>query len=314
MVRATLVLLSYNQIKFVGEAARHCLAQDCEPIEIIFSDDASSDGSFELLRQIAAEYQGPHQVLVRRNEKNLGIGEHYNRVIAEAQGDLIITAAGDDISETHRVRTLLQAWDAEGCQALLLSSHLVKMSLDGRLGERLAVDDLARWSGVKAWLTRRPHVVGAAHAFSRRLHQHFGPFIKGLTYEDQIMALRASALGRAITVDEPLVRYRDGGISSKGPSSARPGARRQRLITRHASHRFMYQQVLNDLKTLKQENLFPRKMAWRLTRSTVVMELLGVQSLPMAWGVIRRHFLSGPAASLACVEACLKALWLHWVD
>ena len=100
--RASLVLLAYNQERYVEEAARSCLAQESEPLQIIFSDDASSDRSHAILQSVAAAYRGPHRLVVRRNETNLGIGAHDNRLVAESCGELLITAAGDDISLPER--------------------------------------------------------------------------------------------------------------------------------------------------------------------------------------------------------------------
>ena len=82
--RASLLLLAYNQERYAEEAARSCLAQESEPLEIVFSDDASSDRTHEILATIAAEYRGPHRVVVRRNETNLGITGHYNRLVEES--------------------------------------------------------------------------------------------------------------------------------------------------------------------------------------------------------------------------------------
>src|SRR5215203_4959086 len=93
--RASLLFLAYNQERYVEGAARSCLAQQSEPLQIVFSDDASSDRSHDILRAIAADYRGPHGVVVRRNETNLGITGHYNRLMDASCGELLITAAGD---------------------------------------------------------------------------------------------------------------------------------------------------------------------------------------------------------------------------
>ena len=77
--RASLLLLSYNQEGTIRTAAQACLAQECEPIEIIFSDDASTDASFQILQEIGEAYRGPHQLKVQRNDSNFGIAGHYNQ-------------------------------------------------------------------------------------------------------------------------------------------------------------------------------------------------------------------------------------------
>ena len=98
--------LKYNHEGFVEAAARACLNRDCEPIEIIFSDDASTDATFEILSALAAQYDGPHKLTLRRSTTNLGISAHYNCLVALAMGDLLITASGDDISMPNGVQRL----------------------------------------------------------------------------------------------------------------------------------------------------------------------------------------------------------------
>jgi len=212
--RASLLLLAYNQERYVEEAARSCLAQDSEPLEIVFSDDASNDRTYEILESIAAEYRGPHRVVARRNETNLGITGHYNRLVEASRGELLITAAADDTSHRDRAARLLDAWDATGGRADLISSHLVDLDASGVEHGVLKVDDLAATGTIDAWLRHRPFVVGAGHAFTRRMMQAFGPLDPAIHHEDQIMVFRALALGGAVTVDAPLVRYRRGGASA----------------------------------------------------------------------------------------------------
>ena len=213
--RATLLLLAYNQERYVEEAARSCLAQEGEALEIVFSDDASSDRTHAILESIAAGYHGRHRVVVRRNETNLGIAAHYNRLIDESCGELLITAAGDDASSPDRVARLLAAWDATDRRADLIASHVFDVDSSGVEHGVVKVDDLAALGGIDGWCRRRPFVIGAGHAFTRRLMRRFGPIDNAVPYEDQIMVFRALCSGGAVTVDAPLVRYRRGGESAR---------------------------------------------------------------------------------------------------
>ena len=171
---------------------------------------------------------------MRRNERNLGIAAHYNRLIDESPGELLITAAGDDISLPLRVARLLAAWDATGQRADLISSHLIDMDATGTEHGELAVDDLATHGGVDGWCQRRPFVIGAGHAFTRRLMQRFGPIDSAVPYEDQIMVFRALASGGAATVAAPLVRYRRGGESARPAFESAAHERAWRLRRLHS--------------------------------------------------------------------------------
>lgn len=211
--RVSLLVLTYNQRDLLDRAVASAFAQDCPPIEIVLSDDGSSDGSFERLQELAAAYRGPHRVVVRRNDGNVGIGEHYNQLLHAATGELLITAAGDDVSTPDRVRRLVEAWDATGRQADLVASHVLDLDHAGVLHDVIRVDDLSQWRSLDDWMTKRPYIIGAGHAFTRRMMERFGPMLKSIAYEDQIMVFRAMCMGGAVTVDAPLVHYRRGGTS-----------------------------------------------------------------------------------------------------
>lgn len=215
----SMILLACNQQATARAAAESCLAQSGEPIEIVLSDDASSDGTFDELQAAAAAYRGPHRVRARRNPQNLGIGAHYNQLLAETSGELLVTAAGDDVSLPHRVQRLRAAWEASGRRLDLIASHFIDMAPCGTLGARVATDDLAQLT-LAGWCRRRPYTVGATHAFTRRMMQRFGPFIEHVWYEDPVMVLRALSGGGALTLPEPLVHYRRGG-SSHWPATER---------------------------------------------------------------------------------------------
>jgi glycosyltransferase involved in cell wall biosynthesis len=213
--RASMIVLAYNQEATVRDAVASCLAQECEPIEIILSDDFSTDSTYTILQEMAAAYRGPHRVWARRSERNLGIGEHYNQLVDAASGELLVTAAGDDLSRPSRVARLLAAWDATGGKVDLIASHVNDLDDDGKLHGVMRVDDLSVYRGVDDWSRKRPYIIGAGHAFTRRMMKRFGPMDAGVFYEDQIMVFRAIASGGAATVDEALVDYRRGGTSRR---------------------------------------------------------------------------------------------------
>jgi hypothetical protein len=293
--RISVLLLSYNQEQVVEAAVRACLAQEGEPLEIVLSDDASTDGTYAVLCQLASAYQGPHEVRVRRNPVNMGIGEHYNQAIADSAGQLLVTAAGDDISLPHRVRSLSAAWDAAGQKADLLASHLWDMDVAGADVGQIAVDDLSHWRRPEDWVRKRPFVVGASHAFTRRMHEHFGPIRADLPYEDQAMALRACCMGGGLTVPEALVRYRRGGVSAGGRSQRTVAENRQRLRVKHERQRALYQQVRQDLTVAHRLDLWKGRMEEKLRRSELVLALQDAQGWEERWRLARRYPMAGGA-------------------
>lgn len=94
----TFALFAYNQEKYIREAVEGAFAQTYEPLEIILSDDCSTDRTFEIFKELAALYKGPHLIRARKNSKNLGILNHVLTVAQEATGEYLVVAAGDDVS------------------------------------------------------------------------------------------------------------------------------------------------------------------------------------------------------------------------
>jgi glycosyltransferase involved in cell wall biosynthesis len=213
-LRISLALLAYNQARCIDEAVRSALAQVCEPIEIILSDDCSTDDTFDRMQALVAAYRGPHEVVLRRNEVNLGIGTHFTTLMGLARGALVFNMAGDDISLPNRVARIAQAWDESGQRLDLIASHLFDMTEQGEDRGVIEVDRLQDWRGLDDWIEEKPYVVGAAHALTPRLFERFGPLGAGVSNEDQVTTFRALLSGGAHTVEEPLVRYRRGGLSS----------------------------------------------------------------------------------------------------
>ncbi|WP_044041244.1 glycosyltransferase family 2 protein [Caballeronia insecticola] len=212
---ASLLLITFNQQDTVADAIRGALAQTWAPLEILISDDASSDGTFAVAEACVRAYRGPHTVRLYRNEKNLGISAHLSALAARASGEMLFIAAGDDISRPERVARVMRVWLESGRRYDLIATDLQDLDAEGNTHGVLRVTDLDDYRSFEAWSGRRPHLVGAAHAWARRLFDAFGPIAPGIYGEDQIMAFRAIMSRGAHTLHEPLVQYRRGGLSRK---------------------------------------------------------------------------------------------------
>lgn len=221
----TLVLLAFKQEDYVEAAARAAFAQTYQPLEIILSDDCSPDGTFARLQELVAAYRGPHRVRLNRNESNLHIGAHIQKVAELSSGELIVVNAGDDLSEPHRVERLVAAWLAGSPRPDLLHSDARSLSPDGVLGEVMKPSALLRTNPTPLQLAAGGEgVMGATQAWSRTLFERFPPLGRDIHCEDRILPFRAALGGGIAYVAEPLVQYRTGGISadflSNGPREA----------------------------------------------------------------------------------------------
>src|SRR5206468_1596101 len=115
-----------------------------------------------------------------------GIGAHFNALMRIAEGRLVALMAGDDISLPERIARTIQAWHDHGERPDLIAANVFDMTEDGHDVGIKQVDRLQEWRGVEHWAQRRPYVIGAAHAITRRLFDRFGPLANNVFHEDQI--------------------------------------------------------------------------------------------------------------------------------
>lgn len=214
--KVTLTLFAYNQEKYVREAVEAALRQTYSPLEIILSDDHSSDATFEIMTALANQYSGPHTIVLNRNPVNRGFSAHMNGVHHMVSGELIVVATGDDISAPHRVARLMAAW-TEANKPSALSSQASVIDEQGiRIADRFMgyegflptpLDDRA---SCLRRLIKDDHCIllGCTEAWRKDLFFAFGDLADGIIHEDNAMAFRAWLVDGIHYLDEVLVDYR----------------------------------------------------------------------------------------------------------
>ena len=137
----TVLLTTYNQVDFVEEALSSLFCQDYNNLEIIISDDASDDGTFDLITTMCANYVGRHKVLTNRNEINLGVAGNLWKVFAMACGELMIIADGDDVSLPNRVSLIYDRWSSyQNRPSLICSNAYIYLGNNHQLNLKFHLD------------------------------------------------------------------------------------------------------------------------------------------------------------------------------
>jgi succinoglycan biosynthesis protein ExoO len=103
-VRATVVVPTFNAEATLGRALRSALGQTMRSIEIIAVDDASTDGSWALIRALAA---GDPRLRAIRNKTNRGKSVGMNRAIAHASGRWLAVLDADHWYHADRLSALI---------------------------------------------------------------------------------------------------------------------------------------------------------------------------------------------------------------
>lgn len=231
----TFAIFAYNQEKYIREAVQGALAQDYRPLEIIVSDDCSSDRTHAIAQEAAREVSPGLPVRVLRNEENLGLIQHFQKVAALASGEILVVAAGDDISLPDRTSKSVAALLADpGVKTLSMGVQTI--SPDGQL-----VGSMKKTfpSGTYSWDRYRRGkpvpILGASRAYRKELLVDPG-MSPALLSEDNILVARALLLdGRITHLADIGVMYRISGNTQSSRLNTRAGI-------------FAFRQKMRDLR------------------------------------------------------------------
>jgi len=217
----TFALFAYNQENYIRAAVEGAFAQTYQPLEIILSDDCSKDRTFEIMQEMAAVYKGPHRVILRQNAVNQGLASHVNVVFEESGGDIILLAAGDDISLPERTEISVDLLTQNpAASAVLLSANV--MNADGNVigrrssGRQPNTQSLQTLHDLLNW---RHRTFGATRAIRRRVAEIFGALNSDCPTEDTPLLLRSLICGDNILSPRIGVLYRVHSANLSGAAS-----------------------------------------------------------------------------------------------
>jgi len=218
IVPVSFLVLVYNQREWVADCIESVFRQDYPVDQLIVADDCSTDDTAEVVRQVmrdcANSTPNPPACELIVNRTNLGIIRNFNQGVARSRNELIIGHGGDDISQPHRVRRIVQNYLGLGSPKYYLSHSSVDVigSPQPWLWRPPAADYSGDVLGIAASLALH---IGASQAYTRALFEDFGPILDG-TYEDLILGFRAALMESYHYLDEPMLKYRWGGVSLPG--------------------------------------------------------------------------------------------------
>ncbi len=207
--RVSIGIPVYNGENYLEEAMRSVLDQSFTDLELIVSDNASTDRTPEIIRDLAA---GDRRVVCLHNPRNLGAAPNYNRTWAAARGTYFKWLAHDDRILPGYLEATVAALD-RAPDAVLCNT--VVEYIDGS-GNRIGFYD----SGLRAADRGSPSERFAAMILRSHSCVDFFGLVRRSAMENSLlhgpfhgadraflaqMALR----GRLLQLDEPLVQMRE---------------------------------------------------------------------------------------------------------
>ncbi len=121
-IKFSIIIPNYNGASFVSETFFSVFAQTYQNFEIICVDDASTDNSVKILKNLAQQTDRPVKII--KNAKNMGQARTRNVALKEAQGDYVIFLDGDDLLYDENVlQNIVDHPYLDASDMLLLNVH-----------------------------------------------------------------------------------------------------------------------------------------------------------------------------------------------
>lgn len=214
----SVIIPVYKAEAYLRDATTPLLEAGDERLELILVNDASPDGSAELMEKMAAE---DGRVRCLHLEKNSRQGAARNRGLSVARGKYILFVDSDDILKGEALRPLLERMEA--CGAEVCAFGYLRMRVDAA-GKKQIYDDGNQESlhllplGAKGNLDESDraelflHTAGVWNNIYRRdfLEKHDLRFPEGLSYEDNyFVKLCMLYVEKYSYIDERYYLYRE---------------------------------------------------------------------------------------------------------
>jgi glycosyltransferase involved in cell wall biosynthesis len=199
-------MATYNGAPYIVMQVKSILSSDIVD-ELIVSDDGSTDGTIDLIKQIADS-----RITITYGPK-LGLVKNFENALTHATGDYIFLSDQDDVWMDRKVldmTTLLETNDVVVCDAIVVDENLRQihpsfMRLNGSRSDFFR--NLIKCGYLGNCLAFRSNVLDLALPFPDHLPMH-----------DWWIGLIGGACGRVHFLREPMVYYRRHGSNASTAS------------------------------------------------------------------------------------------------
>ncbi len=209
----SILITSYNQKDYILEAIESAINQTYDNLEIVISDDCSTDGSVELINQYISNYKGKKEIRFNVNSTNLGIRDNFMKLFYElSKGDIVLINGGDDVSMPNRAQIYVDYFERF---PEIMSISCLSLETNEKL-EPLASG--REWHGQFSIYTLDDYTFnhdlivysGDSRGIRRRVIDEFPPS-QFSESEDSCFFIRSLLLGPGCFLRTPLVKHRHHG-------------------------------------------------------------------------------------------------------
>ena len=116
-----------NSEDYIESALNAAFEQKTNNLEIVVSDDCSTDDARELVKRMFSDYAGNKKCRLIENSENKCSLNNFISETESASGEIIVVSVSDDISKPSRVSEIVKQWLSSGCPAVVKRSELLEI-------------------------------------------------------------------------------------------------------------------------------------------------------------------------------------------
>lgn len=198
--RVSVALATCDGADYLDAQLQSLLDQRRRPDELIVADDASRDGTAQIVE--AFRRRAPFPVRILENAERLGVTCNFEAALEACTGEIVFLADQDDVWFADRIGVVLEAFRQNPDVELVLNDLLIT---DRRLqptGETYFQRHRRGGARPDYWVT------GCATAFRRSLLEAMLPIPGSATGHDHWIHMVARARGSRMLLDRVLQYYR----------------------------------------------------------------------------------------------------------
>lgn len=214
MIMATISCVTFNHASYIRQALDSFLMQKTDfEYEIVVHDDASTDGTGDILREYEKKYPGRVRPLIQKeNQYSQGIDNISGAFnFPRARGKYIFMCDGDDyFVSPHKLQMQVDYMEAHPDCTLCI--HSARIQLEGRaLTERqMRPFRGSRVIPAEEIVDKTSGYAMSSMAFPSRLVKNLPDYYVDCPVGDTPLQLMAAAEGYGYYIDEPMSAYRVG--------------------------------------------------------------------------------------------------------
>ncbi|MEK9940516.1 MAG: glycosyltransferase [Methylotenera sp.] len=207
----------FEQSKYIKDSVLSVLKQNSIVPEIIISDDASSDDTFEIalntVKEWLANNECVHRIWMRKGLRRLW-RDHLPFLVDAASCEIVCQAHGDDMSVPDRARILLDIFCKFPGTSLVASEALTINEDNETLDEERPLGDEIKVSRIDyAHIVEccNPYLIGFSQAWRRDLLAPFKRLDRkfAAVAHDRILPFRAALVGKVYLIRSQLILRRE---------------------------------------------------------------------------------------------------------